>query len=175
MSRSTIPAALRALLAADRSAGARALRLLGAEDHPARVTCPADASAVVRPYLAGREEEALVCAALDRRRGVVDVGVLTVGSDAFTIVDARQVYRWALTRKRPCAAIILAHNHPSGDPTPSTQDIDVTERAHRAGRVLGIPLLDHVIVVDSGAFASLAELGHLPPYVEPAVSWTGGR
>lgn len=149
------------MLAADPDLAERIVRAFGARP-TAAVTVPEHAAAIVRPYLAGREEEALVCVALDRRRRVVDVAVLTVGSAGYTIVDPAQVYRWALTRKRPVNAIILAHNHPSGDPTPSTQDVDVTARVASAGRTLGVPLLDHLVVTDTD-HVSLAERGQCPP------------
>jgi DNA repair protein RadC len=55
------------------------------------------------------------------------------------------------------AAIIVAHNHPSGDPEPSLEDIEVTRRLHEAGRILGVPLLDHIIVGEGGSFTSLRE------------------
>ncbi|NCY03783.1 MAG: hypothetical protein EBX36_12975, partial [Planctomycetia bacterium] len=68
--------------------------------------------------------------------------------------------RWALTRARPAAGIILAHNHPSGDPTPSSQDYEVTRRVVDAGRVLGLPLLDHLVVTDDQSrWESLAARG----------------
>lgn len=81
---------------------------------------------------------------LDRRNRPLAVRVLTRGSDAYTVVDPRQVYRVAV--RLGAAAVILAHNHPSGDATPSVQDVDVTRRVVQAGRVLGVKLLDHFVV-----------------------------
>ena len=69
------------------------------------------------------------------------------------------------------AAVILAHNHPSGDPTPSQQDREVTERVARAGRVLGVPLLDH-LVIGRSTYVSMAARGDLPPEVLPGPGWT---
>jgi DNA repair protein RadC len=141
----------------------RVLRLLVGEPCTDAVVGPDRAVAVVLPHLVGRENEALVVVALDCRRRVVDVTVITVGCDGCTIVDPQQLYRWALTRHRPSASIILAHNHPSGDTTPSAADRRATHKVAAAGRVLGIPLADHVVVTDSGEWASMAELGLLMP------------
>jgi len=159
-------------LLASRPDLAERLILLAAEGSTTDVVCSAaNAASIFRPHLSGLEAEQLWCAALDRRRRVIDCGMLTAGSDAFTVVDPRQVYRWALTRKRPCAAIILAHNHPSGDPTPSHQDRDITRRIAAGGRTLGMPLLDHIIIGAGVSYRSLAEQGDLPHYNEEP-TWT---
>lgn len=128
------------------------------------VTTARAAYDVVRPLLAGRATEALACVALNRRMEPIGAEILTTGSDGFCIVDARQIMRWALLQGKSGAyAIILAHNHPSGDPSPSGPDLDVTKRIAAAARAVGIQLIDHVIVTDA-AYASLAERGELPAY-----------
>lgn len=141
------------------------------------VRCPEDAWRLLGPALAALGDEELHGLFLDRRRRVVARRRLTRGSDAFTVVDARQVFRVALGVG--ASAVLLAHNHPSGDPTPSAQDRAVTERVAHAGRVLGVPLVDH-LVVGGAAYTSLAEEGLLPPWSEAPPSWTaepppGGR
>jgi len=68
------------------------------------------------------------------------------------------VFRAAI--KRGCASIICIHNHPSGDPTPSPEDIALTRRLHEAGSLIGIEVLDHIIIGD-GRFVSLKEQGYL--------------
>jgi DNA repair protein RadC len=141
----------------------RVLRLLMGEPCTDAVVSPEQAVAVILPLLVGREHEALVVVALDSRRRVVDVAVLTVGCEGCTIVDPQQIFRWALTRSRPSASIILAHNHPSGDTTPSAADRRASHKVAAAGRVLGIPLADHIVVTDAGAWASMAEMGLLTP------------
>jgi DNA repair protein RadC len=77
--------------------------------------------------------------------------VVSVGSINASIVDAREVFRPAV--RRGAASVVLVHNHPSGDPSPSPQDIEVTEALARAGDVLGIRVLDHLIIGD-GCFTS---------------------
>lgn len=153
---------IKAVRAADAATLARVRTLLAAEPAAATVDNPDCALAAVRPLLLGREREALVVVALNRRRRVIDVAVLSEGSPEFTVVDPKTIYRWALTRAKPTSAIILAHNHPSGDPAPSPQDRDVTDRVGRAGFLLGIPLLDHLVVTDAGGYRSLAADGHIP-------------
>jgi DNA repair protein RadC len=104
------------------------------------------------------EHEELHALYLDRRNRPMAVRALTRGSDAFTIVDPRQVFRPAV--RLGALAVILAHNHPSGDPSPSPADLEVTRRVDRAGKVLGIRLLDH-LVITAGAETSIAERGVL--------------
>jgi DNA repair protein RadC len=136
-------------------------RLLHVAEPPpttAGITSPNQAYRLLSPHLVGHATERLVVVALDRRRQVIGIETLTIGTAGFTIVDPRQVYSWALRQGRTGAsAILLGHNHPSGNPSPSQQDIDVTRRVLRAGRVLGVPLLDHIVVGSPGRFCSLAE------------------
>ena len=96
---------------------------------------------------------------------------LTVGSDAYTIVEPRQVFRWALTRSRIVTAIVVAHGHPSGDPTPSDCDKQVTVRLVEVGAMVGIPVLDH-IVFGRPEWVSMAERGLMPAAVGQPASWT---
>lgn len=141
---------------------------------PDYVRTPGAAAVVARRLLQGRETEALMGIALNSRARVIDAEILSVGSAGCTIVDPPTVFRWALTRKHPTTKLIIAHNHPSGDPSPSTQDEEVTRRMAACSRTLGLPLLDHVIVIDwfSGeeahgvsfySFAEAGELAHIYP------------
>lgn len=130
--------------------------ILAAEDASSQVTQPEQAAAALRPLVAGIEKERFAVLGVDRRYRIVDSAVLTEGSDAYCIVDPKQIFRWALTRKRPVAAVVLAHNHPSGDPTPSAMDFDITERVVRAGRVLGIHTVDHLTFGHGDRVCSMA-------------------
>lgn len=146
--------------------------LLAGESAPNVCDAPAQAYKIVRPYLLGGTVERLVAVALDRRNRVLGAQILTQGSDACTVVDPRQIFRWALLQGRSGAnAIILAHNHPSGDSAPSRQDIEVTLRVAAAGRVVGVNLLDHLIVTDT-TYTSLADQGHVPSGPGPAAYHT---
>lgn len=144
------------ILAAIKADPSLADRLLVVAEPPAdrpTVSEPRDAYRVLAPHLLGHAEERLVCVALDRRHRVIAVETLTTGNDCFAIVCPRQIYRWALMQGRSGAsAIVIGHNHPSGNPTPSAQDREVTRRVRRAGEALGIPLLDHIVVAGVDQF-----------------------
>ncbi len=120
------------------------------------VRSPADAAAQLAPALRGLRVEELHGLFLDRRRRPLARRRLTRGSDHCTVVDPRQVFRVAL--QVGAAAVVLAHNHPSGDPEPSALDDDVTRRVVAAGRVVGVVLLDHLVIAGE-RFTSLAERG----------------
>ena len=83
---------------------------------------------------------------------------ISIGSLNTSLVHPREVFRPAI--RKACASVILIHNHPSGDPTPSSEDIAVTRRLYEAGRLLGIEVLDHVVIGD-GRFVSFREKGLL--------------
>jgi DNA repair protein RadC len=93
---------------------------------------------------------------LDGRHRVLGEEVVSLGTLTASLVHPREVFRPAL---RACAAaLILVHNHPSGDPEPSPEDRTVTERLGRAGELLGVPVLDHVVIAERG-FRSLRDEG----------------
>lgn len=133
------------------------------------VDSPTAAVEVLRSMSFG-PDEVLSVLFLDRKRRLIGGQVLTVGSSAFTVVDPSQIFRRAI--EAGANAVLLCHNHPSGDVTPSTQDYDVTERVSRVGQVVGIRLVDHVILGADGAYTSLAEIGRLPPWTGSAPGWT---
>lgn len=95
---------------------------------------------------------------LDGRHRLLGEESVSRGTLTASLVHPREVFRPAL--REAAASVILAHNHPSGDPTPSLEDREVTRRLGRAGRLLGIPVLDHVVVAEDG-FVSLREEGVL--------------
>lgn len=95
---------------------------------------------------------------LNTKNKIVGVHTLFKGSLNASIVHPREVYQAALLNN--AASIICFHNHPSGDPTPSREDIEVTKRLVEAGKIIGIEVLDHVIVGDE-RFVSLKEKGYL--------------
>jgi DNA repair protein RadC len=109
---------------------------------------------LLAPELRGLQQETFHALLLDgkhrlRRREIISVGTLTS-----SLVHPREFFRAAV--RESAAAVIAAHNHPSGDPEPSPEDIDVTRRLIDAGRLIGIPLLDHVIV-GAASFFSLRD------------------
>jgi DNA repair protein RadC len=82
---------------------------------------------------------------------------VSVGSLNASIVHPRELFRDAV--RASAAAVVVVHNHPSGDPTPSGADIQLTRRLVKAGDVLGIEVLDHVVIGDGGEHASLRDMG----------------
>jgi len=93
---------------------------------------------------------------LDTQNRVASVSIVTTGLLNSSLVHPREVFQRAILAN--AASIICGHNHPSGDPDPSPEDIEITEQLVEAGRLLGIPVRDHVIMGD-GSFVSLLERG----------------
>ena len=89
---------------------------------------------------------------------IIATTTISIGSLSASVVHPREVFAEAI--KYPCASIILVHNHPSGDPTPSREDIAVTERLVKAGKVMDIPVLDHIIIGNK-KYCSLKEKGNM--------------
>ncbi|MDH4617990.1 JAB domain-containing protein [Brevibacillus sp. AY1] len=102
-----------------------------------------------------REQFFLLC--LNTKNEPTALHTVSIGSLDASIVHPREVYKVAILSN--AASVIVAHNHPSGDPTPSKEDIQVTRKLQEAGELLGITLLDHVIVGTEGAYTSLKERG----------------
>jgi DNA repair protein RadC len=105
-----------------------------------------------------RLQEVFLTVLLDARHRVIGEARISQGSLTASIVHPREVFRPAI--RLGAGAVILVHNHPSGDPTPSPEDVGVTRRLRRAGEILGIRVVDHVIVAREGYF-SFQEGGYL--------------
>jgi DNA repair protein RadC len=103
-------------------------------------------------------QEHFVCLYLNTKNQVIHKQTIFIGSLNASIVHPREVFREAL--KRSAASIIALHNHPSGDPAPSREDIEVTKRLSECGKIIGIDLLDHLIIGEN-KFVSLKEKGYL--------------
>jgi DNA repair protein RadC len=123
-----------------------------------QVTSPADAAALVAPRLAGLDREQCLLVTLDVKHRLLGLHTVSVGTADHTFMAPREIFRDALLAG--ASAIFLAHNHPSGDPTPSADDRQVTRRLAQAGATLGVDLLDHLVVGDPD-WTSLARLGVL--------------
>lgn len=94
-------------------------------------------------------QEAFYCVYLDRKNHPLGRHLITLGTLDSTLVSAREVFRGAILAG--AAALVVAHNHPSGHPAPSAADVNVTRKLNEASKVIEIPLLDHVIVGDAKA------------------------
>jgi DNA repair protein RadC len=137
---------------------------------PSALRTPADAWRFLRPRVAGLAHEELHAIYLGRGQRVLAWRRLTAGNATFTIVDPKQVLRPAVALG--AGALLLAHNHPSGDPEPSEDDLRCTRRVAEAGRLLDIALLDHLVLGRSW-FVSLAERGVLPAWSHGPPMLTG--
>ncbi|WP_133581103.1 RadC family protein [Aureibacillus halotolerans] len=127
-------------------------------DAPVVIRSPEDAAMYVMPELKHLKQEHFVCLYLNTKNHVVEKKTVFVGSLNASIVHPREVFKEAL--RASAASILCAHNHPSGDPEPSREDVDVTKRLVECGRVLGIEVMDHVII-GNDSFVSLREKGYV--------------
>ena len=131
-------------------------RLHAATDAPRRISTPAQAAALLGPEMSLLEQEHLRVVLLSARHDVLGVHEIYKGSVSGSVVRVAEVFREAVRRNG--SAILLAHNHPSGDPSPSADDIRITRRIVAAGRLLDIDVVDHVILARRG-WVSLRERG----------------
>jgi DNA repair protein RadC len=119
------------------------------------VRTAADAAAAVSASMKGLDREHFRAILLNTKHEVLDVVEVSVGGLASAPVHPREVYTEAV--RRSAAAVIVVHNHPSGDAQPSRDDVMITEQLRAAGRLIGIELLDHLIIGD-GTYTSLRDL-----------------
>lgn len=122
------------------------------------IRSPEDAAAYLMTDMSSLLQEHFVVLFLNVKNEVLHKQTIFIGSLNSSIVHPREIYREAV--KRSAASIIAAHNHPSGNPAPSPEDIEVTKRLVEAGSIIGIDLLDHVIIGDH-KFISLKEKGYM--------------
>lgn len=122
------------------------------------IRTPADVAALVAAQMRFLDREHFRAVLLNTRHEVVGIATVAVGGLDSAPIHPREVFKDAI--RRSAAAIILVHNHPSGTPDPSADDLRITARLQAAGRVVGIEVLDHIIIGD-GRFVSLRERGAL--------------
>lgn len=123
-----------------------------------KIRSPQDVASLLKEELRYLQKEHFIVLFLNTKNFVIGQETLSMGSLNASIVHPREVFRAAI--KRSSASIVCAHNHPSGDPTPSAEDIELTQRLVEAGKLIGIEVLDHLVIGDSG-FVSLKEKGYL--------------
>lgn len=137
----------------------RALEGAGQIDPSLRLATPRDAATFLVPLLAEEATEVLGILCLTAKQAVVAWHEVSRGTLDSTNVHPREVFKAAILAN--AASIVLAHVHPSGDPTPSPDDLAITARLVSAGTVLGIEIADHVIVGHDGRYYSFREGGRL--------------
>ncbi len=106
----------------------------------------------------GLKKEKFFCMLIDTKNRVFKETLISEGTLTSSLVHPREVFRYAI--KEAAASVLFVHNHPSGDPTPSKNDMDITKRLVQTGRVVGINVLDHIIIGD-GKYVSLLEKGYI--------------
>ena len=117
------------------------------------LSCPQDVADFLMPRLRYAAKEQFVVILLNSKNKVIGTEVVSEGSLSSSIVHPREVFAPAMLHH--AAAIMVAHNHPSGDPKPSFEDEEVTRMLSRSGKVLGIPMIDHVIIGDGNYYSFL--------------------
>ncbi|WP_242228525.1 DNA repair protein RadC [Bacillus cereus group sp. BfR-BA-01323] len=122
------------------------------------IRSPEDCAKYMMEEMRFLQQEHFVCLYLNTKNQVIHRQTIFIGSLNTSIVHPREVFKEAF--RRAAASIICLHNHPSGDPTPSREDIAVTKRLVECGQIIGIEVLDHIIIGDH-KFVSLKEKGHI--------------
>lgn len=122
------------------------------------ITCPDDAADIAKRFMCVHEhtEEHMYMFCMNTKNRIVGIFEISHGNVNSSIVGSREIFQKALLAN--AVQIILVHNHPSGDPTPSKDDIFVTKKLKELGEFIGVPLVDHIIIGDR--HASLRELGY---------------
>jgi DNA repair protein RadC len=120
------------------------------------VKSPADVAALLMPDMRYLRKEQFRLILLNTKNMLIEVKTVSEGSLTASIVHPREVFSIAV--KRSCSAVLCVHNHPSGDPEPSREDIETTRRLVSVGEILGVKVLDHIIIGD-GRYISLKERG----------------
>jgi DNA repair protein RadC len=133
----------------------RRLSVLSVDDKPC-IRSPQDVSNLLMAEMRDLKKEHLRSLLLDTKNRVMKTCIVSIGILDSSLVHPREVFKDAIVAS--AAAIIVAHNHPSGDPSPSAEDRRITQRLHECGQLLGIELLDHIIIGDN-RFVSLKERG----------------
>lgn len=127
---------------------------------PMTITGPNDARAVLKTLIPDDDREHFWLLLLNTRNRLLTTYPLSTGTLSAALISPRETFRAALLGG--ATAIIVGHNHPSGDPSPSREDISVTKVLAEAGKVLGIPVRDHIIIGNgTGRWISLGERGYL--------------
>ncbi|MBR1886068.1 MAG: DNA repair protein RadC [Schwartzia sp.] len=119
-----------------------------------KIEGPEDVARYASPILRFEQKEHFLVLLLDVRNRVLAMPTISVGSLTASVAHPREIFREAI--RYSAANMILIHNHPSGDPTPSREDMQLTRQMMKAGEIMGIPVLDHVIIAGDG-FLSLKE------------------
>jgi DNA repair protein RadC len=130
-----------------------------AKEKKMQVRTPGDVYNFLKNRFGGKRQEHFLCLTLNGAHEVIKSHVVTIGILNRTIVHPREVFYRAI--KDNAAAIIIAHNHPSGRTVPSPEDEELTRRLKEAGEIMGIPILEHLIITKKNGYYSFREHGTL--------------
>lgn len=127
----------------------------------AKVSSPAVVAKMIKQMTDGSDRELVYVVSVDSKNKPIATELVSMGGVNSSIIDVGNIFKHALLSN--AVGVIIAHNHPSGDVTPSVEDIRVTKRIEEAGKILNLPLLDHVIVGDmeTDVYYSFLENGRL--------------
>ncbi len=120
---------------------------------------PSEAAPILREYIGDLDREVFVLALLTVRHRVLGLHTVSVGCLSASLVHPREVFKPAILSG--ASGLVIAHNHPSGDPEPSAEDLALTRRLAAAGSLLGIELLDHLVIGEGTRYVSLKDRGLL--------------
>jgi len=121
------------------------------------IRAPGDAAKIVIDYLRGVDREHFVGLYLNTANNLITIHTVSVGTLNSSLVHPREVFKLAYMVN--AASVVVSHNHPSGNAEPSQEDIAITKQLVEAGKILGIPLYDHVIVTEGNGYTSFTERG----------------
>jgi DNA repair protein RadC len=136
----------------------RRLEVCGKEEMK-KINSPEDVYRMLYPGMREIKKEMFIELCLDTKNQLIKQETISIGSLNANIVHPREVFKVAI--QASSAALIFAHNHPSGDPTPSKEDLVITKKLVETGNIMGISVLDHVIIGDGGRHFSMKEAGHI--------------
>lgn len=124
-----------------------------------KINSPQDAVNLVNDFVSDCDREMLLLCCLNTKNQPTSISTISIGSLNASIVHPREVFKAAILSN--ASSIILFHNHPSGDPQESQEDINITKRLYEVGKLVGIDVIDHIIVGDNSKFTSFKEKGIL--------------
>lgn len=121
-----------------------------------QLTAPEDVASLLHDYFRDKDREEFLTVLMDTANTVTGLSQISVGGLSSSVVEARQIFKTAILAN--AAAVILAHQHPSGNPEPSREDIKITRQLVEAGDIMDIPVYDHLIITEAD-YVSLADRG----------------
>lgn len=120
------------------------------------ITTSADIASIVMEKMRYYKKEYFICMLINAKGEIIEESCISVGDLCSSVTHPREVFVEAV--RRSAGSVVFVHNHPSGDPTPSEADVTTTKRLMEAGMILGIPVLDHIVIVD-GEYVSMKAKG----------------